>query len=69
MPSPLIWIGVSAITLFAGVKYSNGNRLDESVGYLPGETDKKVDAVNGAIVTCGVYGLFEHTGIGVDENI
>jgi hypothetical protein len=69
MPAPLIWFGVSAITLFASVKYSNDKRLDESVGYLPGETDKKVDAVNGAIVTCGVYGLFEHTGIWVDENI
>jgi hypothetical protein len=69
MPAPLLWLGVSAITLLAGVKYSNDNDLDESVCRLPGKTDKKVEPINGAIVTCGVYGLFEHTGIWVDGNI
>jgi hypothetical protein len=69
MPAPLIWLSVSAITLLAGVKYSNDKRLDGSVSCLPGNTDIKVDPINGAVVTCGVYGIFEHTGIWVDGNI
>lgn len=69
MPAPLLWLGASAIAMLASVKYSNDKRLEESVGRLPGDSDIKVSPVNGAIVTCGVYGLFEHTGIWVDGNI
>ena len=55
MPAPLIWFGVSAIIMFAGVKYPNVKRLDKSFGCLPGETDKKIEAVNDAILTCGAF--------------
>ena len=69
MPVPLLWLGAGAIAMLAGAKYSNDKRLDESVSGLPGNSDIKVNPVDGAIVTCGVFGLFEHTGIWIDGNI
>jgi hypothetical protein len=69
MPVPLLWLGAGAIALLAGAKYSNDKRLDQFVSRLPGNSDLEVEPVNGAIVTCGVYGLFEHTGIWVHGNI
>lgn len=69
MPAPLLWLGASAIAMLVSVKYSNDKRLVKSVSGLPGKSDIKVEPVNGAIVTCGVFGLFEHTGIWVDGNI
>jgi hypothetical protein len=69
MPVPLLWLGAGVIASLAAVKYSNDKKLQESVSSLPGNTDIKVVPKNGAIVTCGVYGLFEHTGIWVDGNI
>jgi len=52
MSAHLIWFSVSAIRKFTGVKYHNNKRLDEFIVCLLGETDKKVDAVNGTCVTC-----------------
>ena len=69
MPAPLFWLGASAIAMLAGAKYSNDKRLEDSVSSLPGKSELAVEPVNGAIVTCGIYGLFEHTGIWVDGNI
>jgi hypothetical protein len=69
MPVPLLWLGIGAIAAFAGTKYSNDKRLEKSVSSLPGNSYVKVVPIDGAIVTCGVYGLFEHTGIWVDGNI
>jgi hypothetical protein len=69
MPAPLFWLGASAIAMLAGAKYSNDKRLEDSVISLPGKSELAVEPVNGAIVTCGIYGLFEHTGIWVDGNI
>ena len=69
MPAPLLWLGAGAIALLAGAKYSNDKRLDEFVSDLPGNSHKHVAPQNGAIVTCGVFGIFEHTGIWVDGNI
>ena len=63
MLAPLLWLGAGAIAMLAGAKYSSEKRLDESVNSLPGSSDLKVEPINGAIVTCGVYGFFEHTGI------
>lgn len=69
MPAPLLWLGAGAVALLAGAKYSNDKTLEESVATEPGTSDKKVIPVNGAIVTCGIYEFFEHTGIWVDGNI
>ncbi|WP_299071500.1 hypothetical protein [uncultured Paraglaciecola sp.] len=69
MPAPLLWLGAGVIAMLAGTKYSNGKKLEQSVSRLPGNSDEKVKPINGAVVTCGIYGLFEHTGIWVDGNI
>lgn len=69
MPAPLLWFGASAIAMLAGAKYSSDKRLAGSVNKLPGSSSLQVEPINGAIVTCGIYGLFEHTGIWVDGNI
>lgn len=69
MPAPLLWLGASAIAILAGAKYSNDKCLEKSVSRLPGNSAIEVEPVNGAIVSCGIFGFFEHTGIWVDGNI
>lgn len=69
MPAPLFWLGASALAMLASVKYSNDKSLEQSVRHLPGKSDCKVDPIDGAIVTCGIYGVFQHTGIWVDGDI
>lgn len=39
------------------------------VRHYPGETHSTVQPSNGGIVCCGIYGVFEHTGIWIDGNI
>lgn len=39
------------------------------VEHYPGESHVAVTPVNGAIVCCGIYGVFEHTGIWLDDHI
>jgi hypothetical protein len=36
---------------------------------MPGESPHMVSPVNGSIVSCGIYGVLDHTGIWVDGNI
>ena len=69
MPVPLLWLGAGAIALLAGTHYRNSKRFNESNSLISGHTNLAVDPINGAIVSCGVYGLFEHTGIWVNGNI
>ncbi|NVK56193.1 MAG: hypothetical protein HWE26_11285 [Alteromonadaceae bacterium] len=40
-----------------------------NVKVYPGESKRLVDPVDGAIVCCGIYGLFEHTGIWLEDHI
>jgi hypothetical protein len=69
MPAPLLWLGVGALALLAHTKYTNDKILDESVDILPGDSNTPITPQDGAVVTCGVYGMFEHTGIWLDGNI
>jgi hypothetical protein len=69
MPAPLFWLGTSALALLASAKYSSDEILDESVGTRPGHSDIGVKPMNGAIVCCGVYEVFDHSGIWLDGNI
>ncbi|MGJ8681478.1 hypothetical protein [Paraglaciecola sp.] len=69
MPAPLFWFGASALALLAGAKYSNDKKLEGVVGTLPGECDIAVKPIDGAIVCCGVYEVFDHSGIWVDGDI
>ncbi|MEP1446933.1 MAG: hypothetical protein ABJK37_12540 [Paraglaciecola sp.] len=69
MPAPLFWLGASAVAILASAKYSNDKLMEGAVERLPGNSKTIVKPRTGAIVTCGVYGLFEHTGIWVDGSI
>ncbi|OFI35846.1 hypothetical protein [Alteromonas lipolytica] len=40
-----------------------------NVEHYPGESAVRVEPLDGAIVCCGIYGVFEHTGIWVDNHI
>ena len=45
--------------------------VDHSAGveHYPGESRVSVKPVDGAMVCCGIYGVFKHTGIWVDGHI
>lgn len=69
MPAPLIWLGASALALLATTKHSNDKVLNACVDIMPGLGNKKVEPLNGAVVCCGVFGWFIHTGIWLDGSI
>lgn len=69
MPAPLVWLGASALALIASAKYSNEKTIEHSVGTQPGDCDISVKPLDGAIVCCGVYEVFDHSGIWLDGNI
>lgn len=59
MPIPLMWLGAAAIC--AGVKYADKRHS--------AMTAEAVAPVDGAIVSCGIFGVFEHTAIWLDGDI
>ncbi|MDM7860934.1 hypothetical protein QTP81_10030 [Alteromonas sp. ASW11-36] len=70
MPLPLVWLGAGAAALFAGTKLTR--EIQKSQGYInhfPGECKRAVQPIDGAVVCCGIYEVFQHTGIWVDNNI
>ena len=71
MPAPLFWLGASTVAMLAAAKYSEEvNQQNQGyVGTFPGDGCHKVDPVDGAIMCCGVYQVFEHSGIWVDGSI
>lgn len=69
MPAPLLWLGAGALALIAGAKYESNERMKRYSKVLPGTSKKQVQPVDGAIVSCGVFGVFEHTGIWLDGSI
>ena len=69
MSVPLLLLGAGTMALLARAKYTDAQRCDESIHRLPDQTNNAVDPINGAVVFCGVYGVFEHTGIWVNGNI
>ena len=70
MPVPLVWLGAG---LAAGVMSSQIRKhhdiSTQRVKYYPGETRQIAFPVDGALVCCGIYGAFEHTGIWADGDI
>lgn len=70
MPLPLVWLGAGAAALYAGTKLTR--EFQKSQGYIdhfPGECKRSVMPVDGAVVCCGIYEVFQHTGIWVDNSI
>jgi hypothetical protein len=70
MPAPLLWLGAACLGLYASNKATDAySRSTNTVGKLPGESSNRVVPRNGATVTCGIYGVLDHTGIWVNGNI
>ena len=70
MPVPLIWLGAGIAALYAGDKLNKSNRENRlRIHHYPGEGKRLIEPVNGALVCCGIYGMFDHTGIWVDGDI
>ena len=70
MPIPLLWIGAGLAACYAGgaaqKRYKESNL---KVEHFPGEGNQSASPMNGCIVCCGIYGVFEHTGIWCDGAI
>ena len=70
MPAPLVWLGLGIAGLFAADELHKSHQKSKGrVAHYPGESDEFVEPVNGSLVTCGIFGVFDHTGIWVDGNI
>ena len=70
MPLPLVWLGAGVAALYAGSKLAREHQKYKGhINHFPGECHHSVKPVNGAIVCCGIYELFQHTGIWVDNEI
>ena len=70
MPVPLLWLGAACLGVYASNKANNAYlKSSKTVGKLPGESLKRVHPRNGSIVTCGIFGVLDHTGVWVDGNI
>ncbi|WP_088331398.1 hypothetical protein [Lacimicrobium sp. SS2-24] len=68
MPIPLLWLGLGAGALFATQQWHK-DRQRHQIKFHPGETDVAVRPQNGAVVCCGIYGAFDHSGIWVEDNV
>ncbi len=70
MPAPLIWFGAVALGAYtankSNTKYLKHKRIIDA---MPGESSCVSKPRNGSVVTCGIYGILDHTGIWVDGNI
>lgn len=70
MPLPLFWLGAGLATLVATDRAIESARNGRGrVRHYPGEGKVPVKAQSGAIVCCGIYGMFDHTGIWVDDSV
>jgi hypothetical protein len=70
MPAPLIWLGAACVGLYASNKANTAYLKHKYIiDAMPGETNHMVKPINGSIVTCGIYGVLDHTGIWIDGNI
>lgn len=70
MPVPLIWLGagLTGVMMARSAVRKQGNDLTR-VAVYPGEAQQQVKPVNGAVVCCGIFGAFEHSGIWLDDHI
>jgi hypothetical protein len=69
MALPLLLFGASALAILASNEYARDQRNQTSLAILRTDQQKKIKPENGAIVSCGVFGVFDHTGIWLDGNI
>ena len=68
MALPLIWLGLGIGALVAGQQLEK-SRHRCHVQHFPGEITLPVVPKNGSVVCCGIYGVFDHSGIWLDGHI
>ncbi|MBC3764260.1 hypothetical protein [Neptunicella marina] len=70
MAVPLIWLGVGVGSWLVGQHLRQQDmRAKGVVAQFPGERAIAVKAKGGAIVCCGIYGVFDHSGIWLDDGV
>jgi len=70
MPLPLVWIGAGIAALAAGNQLLKEHQRSEGItASFPGDDPTRVVPKDGAIVCCGIYEVFEHSGIWIDGRI
>ncbi|MCC2615650.1 hypothetical protein LJ739_05300 [Aestuariibacter halophilus] len=70
MALPLLWLGAGLAAVYAGSRLTEGSERHRApVDVYPGESGQRVKPVDGAIVCCGIYAAFEHTGVWLDDSI
>ncbi|MBT0586417.1 hypothetical protein [Alteromonas oceanisediminis] len=70
MALPLIWLGAGVLAAVAGTKLSrDGLKSRGDIKHFPGECRLVSEPANGSVVCCGIYEVFQHSGIWVDGNI
>lgn len=70
MPAPLLWLGAAALGLYSANKVNNASlKRRKIIDSMPGDSDYLSRPKNGSIVTCGIYGVLDHTGIWFNNNI
>lgn len=70
MPAPLVWLGAAALSLYASNKLNTAHlRQQNIISRMPGKCTDAVMPVDGSIVTCDIFEVFEHTGIWINGNI
>jgi len=70
MPAPLLWLGAAALGAYSANKANTAYLKRKSIlDAMPGESPYYTRPSTGSIVTCGIYGVLDHTGIWIDGNI
>ncbi|TDF41741.1 hypothetical protein EYS14_02515 [Alteromonadaceae bacterium M269] len=70
MPLPLVWLGAGLTAIYAANKLSEkAQKYQGEVQHFPGESDVYVEPADGAIICCGVYEFFDHSGIFVEDSV
>ncbi len=70
MPLPLLWLGAGIAAAYAGSQLAREKqKSDGHIRHFPGEHQSEVTPLDGSVVCCGIYELFQHTGIWLDGNI
>ncbi|MDF2177667.1 hypothetical protein P2G88_05330 [Aliiglaciecola sp. CAU 1673] len=64
MALPLLWLGAGVLAVGALSQKRPGH-----VKHYPGAKLAPVTPKDGAVVCCGIYGLFDHSGIWLDGHI
>ncbi|GGD73332.1 hypothetical protein [Lacimicrobium alkaliphilum] len=68
MPIPLVWLGLGIGAVVASGQWQKAANRSQ-VQHYPGEIDVPVRPQNGAVVCCGIYGAFDHSGIWMEDGI